>query len=62
MILMPFAGIPFIWDSLRKLQRFRSAREENGIFIWTELDGSERRSAVDPRIEWDKDDRNFSDD
>ena len=61
MFLMPFAGIPFIWDSHRKLRRFRSVRAEGGVFVWTELDGSEQRSDIDPRIAWDREDRNFSD-
>ena len=61
MALMPVAGVPFIWDSLRKLRRYRSVREEDGAFIWTDLDGSERRDTVDPRIVWQADDRKFSD-
>ncbi|WP_197919257.1 hypothetical protein [Thiosulfatihalobacter marinus] len=61
MTLMPFAGFLVIWDGWRKLRRFRSVREEDGMFVWTELDGSEQRSDIDPRIVWDKEDRNFSD-
>ena len=60
-LLMPFAGLPFVWDSRRKLRRFRSVREKDGVFVWTGLDGPEQRSTIDPRIAWDKDDRNFSD-
>jgi len=62
---MPFAGLLFIWDSLRKLRRFRSVRcetiDNETVYVWTELNGSEKRSTVDPRIEWDKEDRNFAD-
>ena len=61
MTLMPFAGFLVIWDGWRKLRRLRSIREEDGMFIWTELDGSEQRNTIDPRIAWDKEDRNFSD-
>jgi hypothetical protein len=62
---MPFVGLLFIWDSFRKLRRFRGVRcetiDEETVYIWTELNGSEKRSTVDPRIEWDKEDRNFAD-
>ncbi len=62
---MPFVGLLFIWDSLRKLRRFRSVRCETidaeTFYVWTELNGSEKRSTVDPRIDWDKEDRNFAD-
>lgn len=62
---MPFFGLLFIWDSLRKLRRFRSVRckmiDGETVYVWTELNGSEKRSAVDPRIEWDKEDQNFAD-
>jgi len=61
MTLMPFAGLLVIWDGWRKLRRFRSVREEDGTFIWTELDGTTRRSPEDPRPAWDAEDRNFSD-
>lgn len=60
-ILMPFVGLLFVWDSLRKLRRYRSVREEGGTYVWTELDGSEVRSKIDPRIKWREDDRNFAD-
>ncbi len=60
MTLMPFAGFLVIWDGYRKLKRFRSVRVEDGTFIWTELDGTERRSPTDPRPEWDRKDRDFS--
>ena len=59
--MMPLAGVVFIWDSLRKLRRFRSVRQDGGEFVWTELNGSEGRSTTDPRIAWDAEDRNFSD-
>jgi len=62
---MPFAGLLFIWDSLRKLRRSRSVRCETigkeTVYVWTELNGFEKRSNVDPRIEWDQEDRNFAD-
>ena len=62
---MPFAGIPFIWNSLRKLYRFRSVRRVDVSghteYIWTDVDGSEKRSASDPRPAWDKEDRDFTD-
>jgi len=64
-IMMPLAGFLFIWDSLRKLRRFRSVRcqEDAGkpVCIWTDFDGSERRSSKDPRPAWDEEDRNFAD-
>lgn len=63
--IFPFAGIPFIWGSLRRLRRFKSVRHETSaggaVYIWNELDGSERRSATDPRIKWDEEDRDFGD-
>lgn len=62
---MPFTGLPFIWDSIRKLRRFRSVRRMEASdateYVWTELDGSEKRGTTDPRPAWDKDDRNFAD-
>lgn len=62
---MPFAGLLFIWDSLRKLRRFRNVRcktiDGETVYVWTDLNGSKKRSTVDPRIAWDKDDRNFAD-
>lgn len=58
---MPFVGLLFIWDSLRKLRRFRSVRRDGDDFVWTELNGKEGRSKMDPRIKWDAEDRNFSD-
>ncbi|MEL6104184.1 MAG: hypothetical protein AAFV87_16965 [Pseudomonadota bacterium] len=63
--LTPFAGLLFIWDSVRKLRRYRSVRFESldneTVYIWTELNGTEKRSTVDPRVQWDIDDRNFAD-
>ncbi len=63
--LMPFAGFLFIWDSLRKYRRFKSVRVENSdegeVFVWTDLDGSEKKDTIDPRIKWDKEDRDLSD-
>jgi len=63
--MMPLAGFLFIWHSLRKLRRFRNVRcEENAVkpvYIWTDLDGTERRSSKDPRPAWDEEDRNFAD-
>lgn len=63
--LMPFAGLLFIWDSHRKYRRFKNVHVEQSdkgkVFVWTDLDGSEKRDTVDPRIKWDEEDRNFSD-
>ncbi len=63
--VMPVFGLLFIWDSLRKLRRYRSVRcettDNETVYVWTELNNSEKRSPVDPRIAWDKDDRNFAD-
>jgi hypothetical protein len=61
MALMPLVGVFFIWHSLRKLRRFRSVRQDGDEFVWTELNGGEGSSATDPRITWDAEDRNFSD-
>jgi len=65
MTLLPLAGFLFIWVSLRKLRRFRSVRceEDAGkpVYIWTDLDGTERRSPKDPRPAWNEEDRNFAD-
>lgn len=62
---MPFVGLLFIWGSLRKLRRFRSVRtkkiDNKTVYFWTELDGSESSSSIDPRIAWDEKDRDFSD-
>lgn len=63
--LMPFAGLLFIWDSYRKYCRFKSVHVEQSdkgeVFVWVDLDGSEKRDTIDPRIKWDEEDRNFSD-
>jgi hypothetical protein len=65
MTTLPLAGFLFMWDSLRKLRRFRSVRceEDAGkpLYIWTEFDGSERRSSKDPRPAWDEEDRDCAD-
>ncbi|MEJ8559915.1 hypothetical protein QTO30_00725 [Yoonia sp. GPGPB17] len=65
MTAMPFVGVPFVWDSLRKLRLLRSVREVkisgHTEFVWTELDGSEKSSETDPRPAWDNEDRNFAD-
>ena len=65
MTVMPFAGLPFMWVSFRKLRRYRSAhcQEVSGKteYVSTELDGSGKRSTTDPRPTWDKEDRNFAD-
>lgn len=59
--MLPFFGLFFIWWSWRRFKRYQSVREAHdatgNIFLWTELDGKERRSATDPRIRWDGDDR-----
>ena len=58
---LPVFGVWFIWWSWRRVQRYRSVRvvksRGRDLFVWTELDGGARRDRVDPRIEWDKDDR-----
>lgn len=65
MTAMPLGGVPFVWHSLRKLRRFRSVRQVkvsgHTEFVWTELDGSEKRSEIDPRPAWNDEDRNFAD-
>lgn len=56
--LMPLTGLLFVWDSWRKLRRFRSVRTKDGaVFTWTGLDGSEQSSPTDPRSEWLEEDR-----
>lgn len=63
--LVPLFGFLFIWDSLRKLRRFRSVREEEEggqlWYVWTDLGGRVQRSLDDPRPAWDAEDRNFAD-
>ncbi len=59
--ISPLVGVLFIWDSLRKLRRYRSVRKTGTEFVWTEINGSQGRSIIDPRIAWDAEDRNFSD-
>lgn len=65
MIATPFAGFLFIWDSLRKLRRIRNVRRKQvagkTMYIWTDPDGTERRSETDPRPAWDMEDRDFAD-
>ncbi|MEM6973270.1 MAG: hypothetical protein AAF577_10745 [Pseudomonadota bacterium] len=55
--LFPLFGLIFMWVTWPYWRRRRSLRiEETGgvtVYIWIELDGSERRSETDPREEWD---------
>ncbi|MEM9247350.1 MAG: hypothetical protein AAGB05_01500 [Pseudomonadota bacterium] len=59
--LFPFFGVWILWDGVRRLRRRRSVRrvQEHGgeVYVWTEFDGSERRSHRDPRDAWDAADR-----
>lgn len=65
MTMLPFAGLLAIIDGLRRVRRYRSVRAkhspEGPIFVWTDFNGSERRDRIDPRPQWDKEDRNFAD-
>ena len=65
MVIAPLVGVLFVWDSLRRRRRGRSLRCEDvagrRVYVWTDLDGVERRSATDPRPEWDAEDRTFAD-
>lgn len=58
---LPFFGLFFIWWSWQRFKRYRSVRiidgETEKHFVWTDLDGKERKSATDPRIRWDEVDR-----
>ena len=58
---LPLFGVWFVWWSWRRYRRYESVRVvETGSdkqFVWTELDGEEKRSATDPRITWDEEDR-----
>ena len=53
----PVFGAFFTYVSWLHWRRYRSVRTEmvNGavVYIWIELNGSETRSAKDPRPEWD---------
>ena len=55
--LMLAAGLLFVWHSWRDLRRRRSVRTEREgdatVYVWTEFDGTERRSDRDPRPDWD---------
>ena len=54
-------GLFFIWWSWRRYKRYQSVREvetEAGKqFTWIDLNGEKRMSTIDPRIQWDEDDR-----
>lgn len=39
-----------------KSRRRKSLRREGGLYVWLELDGSEKRSTDDPRPAWDAED------
>ncbi len=60
MILMPLAGLLIVRNGWHRLRRLRSLREEDGFFVWTDLDGAEKRSTINPRSAWDAEDRDFS--
>ncbi len=59
--LMPVFGLWFIRWSWRRFKRYKSVtllgEGEGRLFVWTDLDGSEKSSVTDPRIQWDEDDR-----
>ena len=57
----PALGLLFIWWSWKRFRRYQSVREvesDAGVqFFWTDLDGTEKQSGTDPRLQWDEDDR-----
>jgi FtsH-binding integral membrane protein len=63
--LCPLGGVFFIVDSWRKVRRYKSVRcERDGSqlwYVWTEINGEEKRSLQDPRQTWDAEDKNFAD-
>ncbi len=54
---LPILGLFFIGWSWLRYQSVRVVEDETGKhYIWTELNGEERRSTADPRAGWDEDD------
>ena len=58
---MPVFGVWFIRYCWRRVKRYQSVQvvhsEGREVYVWTDLDGSIKKDTVDPRIEWDKEDR-----
>ncbi|NKX44777.1 hypothetical protein [Roseicyclus persicicus] len=58
-ILVPVFGLFAIRASWLALRRRRSLRVEQegglSVYVWIEMDGTERRSTRDPRDDWDGD-------
>ena len=58
-LLFPVAGFIATYSAWLTLRRRRSLRVETHdgtiCYVWTELDGRERRSGRDPRPDWDSD-------
>ena len=65
LVLFVGVGLLFIWLNWRSLRRLRSLRTEREgdvtVYVWTELDGTERRSTRDPREDWARQDADDSD-
>ncbi len=47
LLLSPIAIYVF-WDLRRKLRRKRSLKYDDGVYTWTEFDGTTRRSSNHP--------------
>jgi cyanate permease len=60
LVMLPAFGALFMLVTWRQWRRRRSLRTEveNGatIYVWTDVDGRERRSGDDPRPGWDASD------
>ena len=58
-MIFPITGIALTWASWRQLRRRRSLRVETvggvSVYVWIEMDGTERRATKDPRDDWDSD-------
>ena len=58
-LIFPLAGCLFIHHAWRRLRRQRSLRIEVdrgvALYVWIDLDGTERRATTDPRDDWDGD-------
>ncbi|MEL6323561.1 MAG: hypothetical protein AAFQ84_04960 [Pseudomonadota bacterium] len=58
---LPIFGAGFVWWSWRRYRRYQSVRtqetELGTLYVWTDLDGTTKKSEIDPRIKWDEDDR-----
>jgi hypothetical protein len=57
--LFPLFGLFAIRATWLDRRRWRSLRVEDrggtAVYVWIEIDGSERRSTKDPRDDWDSD-------